>query len=102
GTVGIRSIINAKLGNFSAKAVFTDPFTQANGTPLNAAKWTTQSGSFTVQSNAAASGPGANLATLSALNEADVRVEADVSLVGGAFMGLVTRNTGPDYYTGLL
>jgi hypothetical protein len=102
GSVGTRSIVNTQFDNFSAKAVFTDTFTQGNGSSLNSPPWTTQSGSFTVQSNAAVSGPGVNLATLTGLSEADVHVESDVTLVSGTLIGLVARDSGADYYTGAL
>src|SRR5207244_4089700 len=97
-SIGMRSLVNAKFDNFNGKAIFTDTFTQNTGTPLNASTWTRQAGAFGAANNAMASGSTFNLATQTGLSQADVRVEADATLATNGFIGLVARNSGPDYY----
>jgi N-acetylneuraminic acid mutarotase len=104
GSVGLRSLASTTFENFSARAAVFDAFTQPNGTPLNPARWTQRAGTFTVTNNML--GGGFGVASWNGLNEADVRVEAEVTLANtDSQVGLIARYSGPgdtNMYWGML
>jgi hypothetical protein len=74
----------------------TQTFTQADGTQLST-DWRERAGGFSVQTNQLATTGAQNLATLNGVVQADVVVQAGVTLTatGDQYAGLVARYGGP-------
>ncbi len=101
GTVGIRTSGGVSVDNFSAAKVtlaqaplpYVDNFTQANG--FLSGNWRDRAGDFRVQSNLLQGNASLNVATLNTTSQANVSVQADVSVLGaGQHAGLVARYGG--------
>ena len=103
GAVGLRSVNQVTFDNFSAgnpvpPAAVSLPFSDAfasNG--VLSPYWATHVGSFTIAGGDVQGTKAAvSLATLNGVNQADVGVQADVSLNSAtSIAGLVTRYSGP-------
>ncbi|MBI2809089.1 MAG: S8 family serine peptidase [Planctomycetes bacterium] len=102
GSVGIRSSQLATLDNFHTVAMtvelpFSDTFTQPSGAALNT-NWTRRSGNFTVSGEKAigvSTFPVVNLATLVGVAQANVEVQANLSLITiNHEIGLLARYSG--------
>lgn len=99
GSVGVRGL-NGVFDNFTVTAlppVYTDSFTQANGSALSGS-WKVNAGGFQVQNNLAVSTPSTfSNATLLGVSQANVSVQANVDLSGVAtgHADLVARYSGP-------
>ena len=104
GQVGVRGSQGTQFDNFviaeqtpvTATLPFDDDFNLTAGSPLQAA-WSAAAGTYSVQSSQAeARESGLNIAVLNGVVEADVVVQAQVSVAEGpAHAGLIARYSGP-------
>jgi hypothetical protein len=81
-------------GNLPATLPFADTF--GSGTELSA-KWSNPLGNATLVNGFAIGESDFNLAALNGVNQSNVKVQADVTLVAGQQVGLVARYGGPGY-----
>ncbi|MFO0965426.1 MAG: S8 family serine peptidase [Gemmataceae bacterium] len=95
GSAGIRTGQGATVDNFSAQAAtgvtsFNDTF---SGSSLGSG-WQLQAGQFSAQGGTLRAGTGGlNLATLTGAAQANVSVQADITLGAGQWAGLVSRSS---------
>jgi hypothetical protein len=109
GSVGMRDSNGAAvMSNFSANPVvlqnssssttFSDNFSTAGSNSQLSNFWSTQSGSYqvdTTSGTATAVGTGVDLATVNGIDNANESVSAQVTVAAGQYAGLVARYSGP-------
>ncbi len=115
GSVGIYASAGAALNNFTASDITPSPVpggilpaapgafpesfagpTQTN--QLNNATWVEQAGNFTDNGSSAVGNAATNIATIFGVNDANVSVQATVTLNSGQYAGLVARYEGPTMF----
>jgi uncharacterized protein YkwD len=111
GTTALRATSGAGIDNFSTTAIsisnaslpFTDSFTQADGSQL-AHTWTERQGNFAVTGGTLhANDPGPSIAIVNGIAQADIAMQADVTLGANSGLGLVARyQANGSYYLAML